>query len=298
MWCTKAHEVLKDLPIRDVVSWSALISGYAQQGLGHEALKCFEQMQSEGLSPNVVTLICTLKACGSIGAIEKGKQIHEDIVGRCLLEKDTVIGNALVDMYVKCGLMVKSREVFCELPVKNIEAWNSLIMGYAQLGQSNVVLDLFQKMRAECIVPDSITFLVLLTSCTHAGLFEEGEKLFDDMCFVFSFNPELEHCTCMIDLFCRAGHFDKAKVLLEKVKVLLNNKEPSHNNLPLFLAILGACRKWGNVDLGRWAFEQCLQLDRTCAAAYVFMGNIYIAADMHGEADRINCLRVSNEEII
>ena len=89
----------------------------------------------------------------------------------------------------------------------------------------------------------------------------------------------------MVDLFGRAGHFDKVKILL--------NDMPSATHLPLFAAVLGACRKWGNVELGRWAFIRSVSLDEDCDAAYVYMGNIYAAAGMHKEADEIEACRVS-----
>ena len=140
-------------------------------------------------------------------------------------------------------------------------------------------------MKKQGIAPNLVSFLVLLSACSHAGLLEEGEMLFNDMCDIYSLTPMLEHYACMIDLFGRAGRFEKAEALLDKVA-------PS-GRLPLFLAILGACLKWVNVKLGRWAFEQSLELDETCSAIYVCMGNIYAAAGMHKEADEIEACRVS-----
>jgi pentatricopeptide repeat protein len=131
-------------------------------------------------------------------------------------------------------------------------------------------------MGEEHIAPDEVTFLVLLTACSHAGLVKEGEKLFDAMRVFHRLDPTLKHYTCMIDLFGRAGHFDKAKAVLEKVP-----------HAALFLSMLNACRKWRNVNLGRWAFEQLVRLDRDCATAYVCMGNVYAAAGMQTEAIRI-----------
>ena len=98
----------------------------------------------------------------------------------------------------------------------------------------------------------------ILSACSHAGLLEEGEKFFDEMYAVYCLTPQIEHYTCMIDLYCRAGDFDKAKALLEKL--------PSCDHLPIFFIILGACQKWVNVNLGRWAFEQLVRLDETNAA--------------------------------
>eukprot|EP00250_Pteridium_aquilinum_P010334 c19309_g1_i1 orf=1-717(-) len=72
----KAQELFDNLLIRNVVSWNTLIAGYAQHALGEKALNCFQRMQSEGFSPNPVTFICILKACCSIGALDKGQEIH------------------------------------------------------------------------------------------------------------------------------------------------------------------------------------------------------------------------------
>ena len=129
------------------------------------------------------------------------------------------------------------------LPEQDVVSWNALITGYSQLGQAHVVLNMYSKMRAQLIVPNSITFIVLLNACSHAGLVDQGEKLFDEMCVVHSLTPTLEHYTCMVDLFGRAGRFDKLKVLLGKF--------PDFSHLPLFQNILCSYIKWRNVKLGR-----------------------------------------------
>ena len=171
-------------------------------------------------------------------------------------------------MYAKCGAIEKSRAVFEQLEVLDIVSWTALMAGYAQLGEAQAVLELFNKMKAKGVKPTLVTFLVSLTACSHAGLLLEGEKLFDDMCFVYGLSPTLDHYTCMIDLLGRAGHLDKAKVLLDKVQ--------SCDHLPLLLAIMSACYKWVNLELGRWA------------SAFVCMKNIYAAVGMLTEANE-NC---------
>eukprot|EP00250_Pteridium_aquilinum_P002655 c12879_g1_i1 orf=57-680(+) len=95
----KAEEVFDKLQVRDVRSWTALIAGYAHHGLSDEALSCFGQMREEGIFPNAVTFICILKACGTVGKFEKGEEIHAEVDRQGLLETNTVLGNALVDMY-------------------------------------------------------------------------------------------------------------------------------------------------------------------------------------------------------
>ena len=91
----------------------------------------------------------------------------------------------------------------------------------------------------------------------------------------------------MVDLFGRAGHFDKAQMLLDKM--------PYSDHLPLFLSVLGACRKWLNVKLGRWAFDQSTKVDEKCAVAYVCMGNIYAAVGMSSETYKFEAQRANNK---
>ena len=97
---------------RNILTWNGLIAGYAEHGLGDEALSYFGWMQDEGLSPDSITFVCLLQACGSIGAAEKGEEIHAKVDRQGLLGKNIVIGTALVDMYGKCGELLKAQEVF------------------------------------------------------------------------------------------------------------------------------------------------------------------------------------------
>ena len=94
----KAQNILEELPIRDVISWNSLITGFVGRWLCHEALNYFELMQSEGLSPSILTLIGILRVCGSIGDTQKGILIHSKFISKGLFEKNVVIGNALIDM--------------------------------------------------------------------------------------------------------------------------------------------------------------------------------------------------------
>ena len=94
-------------------------------------------MQRKGLCPDAVSFVCILKAAGSARAIDEGKKIHKEIVNRGFLPEDITLGTSLVDMYAKCGVVVKAQQVLNELPVKNVVTWNALIEGYAQYGQGD-----------------------------------------------------------------------------------------------------------------------------------------------------------------
>jgi pentatricopeptide repeat protein len=172
-------------------------------------------------------------------------------------------------MYAKCSVQTKAQEVFDTIPVANISSWTALLAGYAQRGQSKVVFMLFCKMMAAGIDPDVVTYLVLLNACSHAGLIEEGQIVFDSLSSTCSLTPTVEHYACMVDLFGRAGHFDKAMNVIKKVPSYLDHR-------PLWFALLGSCPKWGNVETARFTFKQLQLLDEHSAAAYTCMGNVYM----------------------
>ena len=283
----KAEQVFNCLIVRDVACWTALIAGYVHQDKGEEALDCFEHMHEAGSAPDAFTLSCILKACASIGAVSMGQKIHEDIIQNQLLEEnDVVLGTALLDMYAKCGELEKAEQVFETLPSQTLACWNALIAGYAQQGLGDETLNMFERMQEKGFTPDSSTFVCVLNACSHSGLMEIGEKYFMDMTEKYGLTPSLDHHTCMVDLFGRAGHVEKALELVKNI--------PSYGNLPLWLALLGSCRNWGNIDVSRLAFEQAIQFNCTSSAPYVLMINIYVAAGMKEDAEKIEMMRVRN----
>ena len=274
----KAKQVLEELPFRNVVTWNVIITGYAQQDQGHAALNCFEQMRNEGVSPNAVTFICVLKACGSSGDIDIGQEVHAHV---CIegFDGNIELGNALVCMYAKCGSLSEAWRIFNQLHVRDIVSWSALIAGHADKGESKNALDLFERMKDEKIKPDHVVFLSVLKACSHAGLIDEGQWVFNDMCNAHSQIPSVEHYTCMVDLFGRAGCFDKAMAIIEKM--------PLYDYRPTWSALLNACHQWGNVRLGRLAFKHAVQIDSGHIAAYVCMSNIYAACGIRDGIEMI-----------
>ncbi|KAI5065567.1 hypothetical protein GOP47_0020262 [Adiantum capillus-veneris] len=287
---SKAQGVLERLPYRDVVSWNALITGYAQKGLGDQALKCFKLMKQEDIPPDSVTYLSLLKACASIGAADRGEQIHDEIVRQGLLKNDLSLGNALVDMYAKCGALSKAQDVLEKLPTRDVVSWSSLICGYAQKRQAKQALECFRRMQHEGIPPDAIAFVCVLNACSHLGLLDEADSLFTDMITRFGVAPNLECYTCMVDLYGRAGHLEKAVQLIQEM--------PSSDHSALWLALLGACRQWGDVNVGRWAFEQIIAKNKNNVSAYVLMADIYAAAGMLENARYIEAMRITQQQSI
>ena len=196
-----AQKVLKELPVRDIVSWNALIAGYAQQGKCHETLACFEQMKSEGLSPDSITLVCILKACGSIKAIDMGIQVHDEVMARGLLQNNIVLGNALLDMYAKCGELTKAQEVLEQLPIRDVVSWNVLIAGYAQDNQGHEVLKCFERMQTEGHFPDPVTFICVLKACGSTGAIGKGKQIHDLIISRHMLQKDIKLGTVLVDMY-------------------------------------------------------------------------------------------------
>jgi pentatricopeptide repeat protein len=265
----KAYKVLEELPVRDTVLWNTLIAGYALHERGHEALNCYVHMQRESLSPDEITFASLLKACGRIGAIDKGRQIHNEIAGAGLLQDNVMLGTALVDMYAKCGALVQAQKVLFRLPFQDTISWNALITGYSREGEFHDVLRCFRQMQKDGLIPNEVTFLCVLNACARTGKLDEAKMHYETMRTNYGITPKLEHHACMVVVFGCLGQFDKA---LSVIKAMPSLDDPS-----LWLALLNACKKWGNVEVGKLAFDQAIQLEKNLSAAYVLMANMCAA---------------------
>ena len=209
-----------------VYAWQDMLSFYIRNGQNGRALCLYKKMENEGSYINKFIFAGALKACGALGTIVNGKEIHRKLI-KSGCDYDPFVISVLIDMYIRCDYLDEARNVFDVYIFASIHdkvVWSTMISGYAQSGQANTVLDLYRRMRGQGIVPNVVTFTGLLTACSHSGLLKEGEILFDEMCVVYGLVPSVEHYTCMIDLFGRAGCFDKVKAFSRKT--LLNYQYP------------------------------------------------------------------------
>eukprot|EP00250_Pteridium_aquilinum_P019331 c24391_g2_i2 orf=865-3561(+) len=277
----EALDVFEKIPAKSVVSWTALIGGYADCGFGVEAMKCFDEMQSAGVFPNSVTFACILKACGSIGAVDKGRELHVHIVWDGF-ERDSSVGSALINMYARCGSLLEARAVFDDIPVRDVVAWSSMIKSYAMNHEGNMAVQCFKDMQQQGVKPDTVTFTCLLTACSHTGLAHEGQALFKSMREKYNVAPTREHYSCMVDLLARSGDLYEAEKLLETFA------PPSEDT---WAALLSACKTHGEVDLGLRCFQQLVLKDPEDAAWYVLMTDIFTGAGRLEDGKMIEMLR-------
>ncbi|KAI5058863.1 hypothetical protein GOP47_0027033 [Adiantum capillus-veneris] len=281
----KAQEVFDKLVARNVISWTALISGYVKHGANQEAINCFDQMEREGVLPEASTLVCMLKACGLLGASGKGQAAHA-LVARKSLDRELILGSTLVDMYANCGLLASAQEVFDGLAVRDAASWNALLVGYAQLGDSNIVFRSFDKMGKEGHIPTVASLISVLNVCSHVGLVDLGKTFFNFISKIPEISLTLQHLSCLVDLLGRSGLSQESFAVITTMPFL--------PNLVVWHTMLGGVRKSNNVELGKEAFEQAIELDSRDTSAYIYMYNIYLDAEMQEDALRIQTMRLKN----
>ncbi|KAH9291934.1 hypothetical protein KI387_042880, partial [Taxus chinensis] len=274
----EALKLFEKMPVQNVVSWNAVISGCAQNGYSQKALKLFRQMQVQGVKPNSTTFSCVLSACAELAALEQGMEIHEDIV-KSGLESDFFVGNALVDMYAKCGSIRVARYLFDKMISRDVISWNAMIAGYALHGFGKEAVELFEKMRCCGPCPDHVTFVGVLSACCHAGLLVEGWKYFNDMITCYHVMPVMGHYACMVDLLGRAGRLDEAKKFIHKMQI-----KPDYF---VWSSLLAACRIYNDMELAEFVAERLIELNPQKATPYVLLSNIYAAAGRRDGVDKV-----------
>ncbi|RYR79861.1 hypothetical protein Ahy_A01g004664 isoform C [Arachis hypogaea] len=262
-----ARTVFEQLPVKDIISWNTLITGYTQNGLASEAVDAFNMMEEcTKIIPNQGTWVSILPAYSHVGALQQGMKIHGRLIKNCLY-KDIFVATSLIDMYGKCGRLVDGISLFNEIPRETSVPWNAIISSLGIHGDGEVALQLFKDMLAEGVEPDHITFVSLLSACSHSGLVNEGERCFDLMQKEYGIKPNLRHYGCMVDLLGRAGYLEKAYNLVSNM--------PIQPDASIWGALLSACRIHGNVDLGTFASSRLLEVDSENVGYYVLLSNMY-----------------------
>ncbi|XP_057834230.1 pentatricopeptide repeat-containing protein At4g02750-like [Cryptomeria japonica] len=277
----KARELFDGMPQKDVVSWNAMIAGYAQNGHAEKALETFKQMQSAGVMPDIAAFASILPACAKMGDTVQGLGIHQRIMEGGLFS-NVVVATALIDMYAKCGSIDKARELFDKMPQRRVISWNAMIAGYAQNGFSNDAIKIFELMKHSGTYPDIISFSCILFACSHAGLVDEGCTYFNHMSNSYCITPTVDHYVCMVDLLARAGYLEHTLNFIIKM--------PVKSVVVVWMCFLGACRLHMNLGLGVFTATLLFDLDPKSTATYVLLSNIYAEAGRWGEVQMVRRL--------
>ncbi|CAA7389042.1 unnamed protein product [Spirodela intermedia] len=254
---------------KTVVTWTALLTGYSSNGRHREALRLLKRMTLAGMRPNQSTFTSALNSCCKLEALDEGKVVHGGVI-KVGLDLDVFVGNSLIVAYSKCGEIDDARMVFDNMPNRNLVSWNSAIAGYSQNGRGRSALEVYRDMQAAQVRPDEITYVGLLTACSHSGLLEEGRRLFRLLNQDTSLEPKLEHYVSMVDLLCRTGNFGEAEELIKSM--------PLEPNAAVWLALLSSCRAHSETETAIRAAQHIFDLDPQNSAAYVLLSNVYASA--------------------
>ncbi|KAA3482271.1 pentatricopeptide repeat-containing protein [Gossypium australe] len=262
-----ANDLFDKMPEKNPVSWTALISGYVRNGMGDTALELFTRMMVSRVRPDQFTFSNCLCACASVASLTHGKQIHACLI-RTNFMPNTIVISSLIDMYSKCGSLKVSKLIFYLTSNKQDPVlWNTMISALAQHGHGEEAMKMFDDMVKQGVKPDRTTFVVIINACSHSGLVAEGLRYFKSMSSDHDIAPDQQHYACLIDLLGRAGRFD----------MLMNHLEnmPCNPGKLVWNALLGVSRIQGNIELGKKAAEQLIELEPQSSAAYVLLSSIY-----------------------
>lgn len=236
-----AKSIFDQMPVRNVVSWNAMITGYVHNHMFDQALRIFSEMLMDGKCwPDQTTLISMLCACSHLGSLEHGKWI-DSYIKINNLDLSISLGNALIDMFAKCGDIENAKVIFHKMSKRCIITWTTMVSGLAVNGQCIEALTLFNAMCLEGIKPDDVIFIALLSACTHGGLVEDGKRIFSQMVEKYDIEPRIEHYGCMVDLLGRAGQLEEAVRFVERMHL-----KP---NAVIWATLLSSCKVHGNGDL-------------------------------------------------
>ncbi|KAL6004460.1 hypothetical protein ACLOJK_005013 [Asimina triloba] len=172
-------ESLGDL-MPNIVSWSAAIGGFTQTGYDEEALELFRGMLAAGVEPNARTLATVLPACARLKAWFSGREIHGYIMRHEYMSNAFVI-NGLLDVYRRCGDMGNALNIFLKFSVRNIVAFNTMIVGYCENSEVGKAKELFDKMKLVGIDKDTITWNSMISGYVDNRQFEEALNMFKHM---------------------------------------------------------------------------------------------------------------------
>ncbi|XWS59134.1 hypothetical protein CRYUN_Cryun08bG0096100 [Craigia yunnanensis] len=230
-----AEKVFDEIPERNLVAWSTMISGYALMGLVNEAFGAFREMQMLGVVPDKVTMMSVISACAASGALNIGRSIHVYIEKKTI-ETDIMVGTALINMYAKFH------------------------------GLAEEALEAFSRMQESEVKPSHVTFVGILAACARSGLVSEGRRYWSSM-IESGIEPSIEHYGCMVDLLCQASLVDEAYNFVQTM--------PFSPDPVIWRTLLIGCQKNKMLHRGEIAAEQLLALEPLNTKNYILLSNFY-----------------------
>ena len=276
-----AIQIFELMPARDATVWNATVFGLGENDQGEEGLKLFIRMKESGPSADKATFTSVLTICSDLPTLQFGKQTHADVI-KSGFNSFISVSNAMITMYARCGSMHSALLEFSSMSSHDIISWNSIICGFAHHGNGEKALEMFERMRLTDIMPNHITFVGVLSACSHAGLVDQGRYYFDFMKSKCCLQPEIEHYTCIVDLLGRFGLIDEAMNFLDQMRA-----DGVEVPASVWGALLGACRIYKNIEVGKIAGERVLEVDPCNSGVYLILAELLLSGGKGEEAEKI-----------
>lgn len=274
-----ADNIFKDVEIKTVSAWNALIGGYAQNGDPNKAIELFLRMSSSGLEPDWFSVGSLLLACAHLQDLLNGRSLHGYVL-RNGLEKDSFILISLLSLYIQCGRSQEARLLFDAMEDKDSVSWNAMIAGYLQNGLAQESLQLFRQMQHEGYEPSIIATTSVFMACAELSALLLGQEAH---CYALKvgFTADTFLGSSIIDMYAKCGSIEHARTLFDNLKdkdavswtvmitgygingygseaIDLYNEMEGHGLKPdafTYLGILMACNHAGLVEEGLRYFE-------------------------------------------
>ncbi|EFJ30851.1 hypothetical protein SELMODRAFT_89230 [Selaginella moellendorffii] len=222
-----------------VVSWTAMISGFALHGREDLALDFFRKMVAEGVRPNEVTFVSILGACAAARDVKHGTAIHELVESSEFGRSYLSVGTALIDMYGKCGRPELASRVFEKMERRDLVVWNAMITVCSQQGLDEQALRLFRVMDLEGHTPDEVTLVAALEACSNLNSLAAGKKLHELILDAgLDSSIKMVLATALVNMYGRYGQLEDALRVFEKM---------NHWNLVAWTALIAAFAQHGDV---------------------------------------------------
>ncbi|GJN13745.1 hypothetical protein PR202_gb00486 [Eleusine coracana subsp. coracana] len=264
-----ARLVFEKMTEKTAVTWSSLFAGLTRNGLHDEALRLFQSSQRQGMELTEFTLSAILSTCASLALTIEGKQLHAIIIKHGS-HGNFFVASSLVDVYSKCGHIKKAYAVFSDMEHKNVVLWNAMIASFTKHGHPQEVMILFEKMHQAGIFPNEVTYLSVLSVCSHAGFVEEARRYFSLLMSDQTVEPNVLHYSCMVDVLGRSGNIDEAWQLIQQM--------PFEPTASMWGSLLGSCRNYRHTGLAQIAAEQLFKLEPENGANHVLLSDVYAAS--------------------
>lgn len=278
----EAGELFKMMSKRNIITWNAMIDGYSKDRQEDEAFRHFVLMLHSCIRPNETTLTSLLTSCsGILGVL----QSHAFIV-QLGFEIETSLTNTLITAYYRSGDVTSAQSAFDNLEAKDVVSWTAIILAYSNHGFGMQALQAFARMLRSGHNPDEITFIGILSACSHAGFVKKGRMLFDSIRSAYGLEVMPEHYSCLVDILGRAG-------LVSEAMKVVDEMPPDKCDGVVLGALLGACRLYGADGVVDQIGDELIEIEPASSGGYVLLANVYAAS---GKWDKFSEIRKKMKE--